>query len=717
MAQERNISNGTATPLACGREPFLDDSICDRGNVDVHAFDNFPVCSILDPTPPDVATPQVDFPVIPITPPPCACVFINTQGGGGVENIDDVLVSFDFASVGDCCEGNYQMDLDIRIPCMPFDIIGGSDSHPVEIEMDCTTESPEGTFNLGITADNCAINIEPQIKLKIPKTPDIKFNDPDLQFETVVCPEQPYCHFWTTVDSHDCTRTVTPHLHMAVAEPNYFDTCSSWDVNIEQTTDDNKKLGGTGTIEVEKEYVGKDRCCLKYLCPTLNLDLPCPLPDDDIKVKAKLDWSAPQSDSATIATMHAGDCGFDVNPDVLELGLPCPIDNIVVTPEVSWADESHSIPESSIVMKRKKDKCEFEVGENLKIAIPCALDNLEIVGAPPESDGDPYIVATKVDDPDGGDDIASGGKCSARWELKIVMSDRSSSPSSSSSSSSNQSSSSSEEYCEYIEITGNLDGHNKKTEKLHREGDGMTLPVSYGMMSEDSIVRSIEVTVSPDDPSKHVVAVSTAYGTEYTTVDAPTYSFGFYVDFWDGEFEHSSAYVACADSSSSSSSTRSSSSSTSSPTTSSSTSKGSSGGSGSSGKSGDSSGKSGSSGTSGGSGSGSPEPKTASFQAVTSVECGDGKLNVITSTFTIDFTNCTVSKSEATEERGPIAEDMARRMFETTIMALRRDPGLVSIVDAPDSEEAKMALARLGFHNGIANDMKDDSFIDDWRNV
>ena len=235
------------TRLACNRLPFQTDSSCDRGDVDIHVFDDFPLCSPINPTPPEAGLPQIDMQVVPITPPPCTCVRVDIKGSGTVEDRKnkDIELKTEFKSIGDCCDGNYRANIDLKVPCIPFNISGGSDSHPVSFEQVCGLESPSGEFNLGIGIDSknhCVVSIKPRIKLTLPRTPETRIE---------VCPE------------------------------------SSSNVEMEGS------LGGTGrfTLGYEESDLGSSVCGRVHrFCPSLKLDLPCPIPDGVIALKSSIKW-------------------------------------------------------------------------------------------------------------------------------------------------------------------------------------------------------------------------------------------------------------------------------------------------------------------------------------------------------------------------------------------------------------------------------------------
>ena len=148
--------------LACNREPFATDDSCDRGDVDIDVFEQFPLCEVIDPTIAETAPPTFDFPVVPFSPPPCACVAIDTHVESAIESRKDVLMEVDFKSVGDCCEGNYEAEVDLRIPCVPFGV-RDSGRKSIVIGKGASPEDgcgkPSGNIAVNLKVEDCTLSV------------------------------------------------------------------------------------------------------------------------------------------------------------------------------------------------------------------------------------------------------------------------------------------------------------------------------------------------------------------------------------------------------------------------------------------------------------------------------------------------------------------------------------------------------------------------------
>lgn len=255
------------TRLACNRLPFQTDSSCDRGDVDIHVFDDFPLCSPINPTPPEAGLPQIDMQVVPITPPPCACVRVDMSGTGRIRNRKDVRVTGNFKAIGDCCDGNYAANISVDIPCIPFSIKGGDEEKSVTIRQTCGLTEPSGTFNPGVTIDNCTVTVKPILKLNIPKPKDVDLN-PELIL-TNDCGTNATGTFSITKTQGDCFVNFRPKLQLNIPPTPKLHVCDAGIVKI------SGGLGATGDLNMG---TGTDSCGnTNQICPTLNLNIPCPV--------------------------------------------------------------------------------------------------------------------------------------------------------------------------------------------------------------------------------------------------------------------------------------------------------------------------------------------------------------------------------------------------------------------------------------------------------
>ena len=350
------------TKLACNRLPFQTDDSCSRGDVDITVFKDLPICLPINPTEPKGGVPQTDIPVIPITPPPCACVNIDMSGSGKVENRKGVDVKTEFKSVGDCCEGNYKANVKVNIPCIPFGINDADRDQPIDIVQGCDIREASGTFNPGLKVEDCNITVNPKLRLRIP-TPAKVDIQPKLTINTS-CRADITGTFTIKKGGDQCNTIFTPTLTLNVPKIPHFSACPTGTVNM------TGGLGGTGIIDMGREL---DECGnTKLICPRLDLNIPCPLPQE-IKFHAKIDWKKDRREQKNIIiAKKKGSCSLEIPQPTVELGLPCPLPNdITTTTKVSWNDDREP---KTVTLLRKVDSCTIAPPtQGLELSIPCPV--------------------------------------------------------------------------------------------------------------------------------------------------------------------------------------------------------------------------------------------------------------------------------------------------------------------------------------------------------
>ena len=384
--------------LACNRIPFLSDSSCNRGDVDITTFESFPICQPIDPTQPAIGVPQVDFTLVPIQAPPCACANVEITGSGKAEErkSKDVGVKGIFKSIGDCCEGNYSAKIDVSVPCVPFDISGGSDSHSVSIDQICGLDAPSGTFNLGLCVDPnnpCTIRIDPKIKLSIPKQPEIDFSSASFDISSHCGSSYGGYFRIDREETSSCHVTYKPKLHLSLPKVSNVTTCDSDKIQQNVFFDSSgpdEKIIGAGRLHINGEY---DSCdYLTYFCPTLDLAIPCPIKlssnlganKGKAKIRSKIRWKSEESYessvSASFLEQDSGFCNLKYVEQTLDLGLPCPIkDPLEINAKVGWGDDQSSVIVT--VAEKDKDNCQLKstlAPIDLKLPCPVNIDPLHL---------------------------------------------------------------------------------------------------------------------------------------------------------------------------------------------------------------------------------------------------------------------------------------------------------------------------------------------------
>lgn len=335
--------------LACNRAPFETTNSCDRGNVDIYTFSDLPLCSIIDPILPNFGPPTVDFPVMPIQPPPCACINIDAAATGKVTDRDDVKFDVGFTADGDCCEGNYHQKFDIEVPCIPFEIEGGSKEHKVEInEIGCdSSASPTGTITLGITTESCTVKVEPVLKLNIPKPPRYQFST-KLNVETVCCLESAEGYFNLSSSGDPCEKHITAHLDLKIPKPTTYKFEKTFDL---------KTVDGLANAYGTFDITSSGSCCNKTIKTDFKLRIPKPkkykfrnvinaAPTCRMTFSSSMSpyWSSGNAISRSmlgsmwVTIDPASDSsGEDIVTNHLDIKIPC------IMFEVSGASSSHSI--------------------------------------------------------------------------------------------------------------------------------------------------------------------------------------------------------------------------------------------------------------------------------------------------------------------------------------------------------------------------------------
>ena len=682
---------------ACNRLPFKSDEECDRGDVDITAFDSFPICSPWDPTPPDSATPKSDFPVIPFTPPPCTCVDIAVDGSVGISK--QGRLSGNFSAVGDCCEGNYDLDVDIVVPCVPFNL-GPGTRKPINVESKCTKwhEDPSGTVYARLKpsdGDECGVDVETDIDITIP-IPKVRTYQFDIEMDCYDPGDEssggsgtPTVEKETTVDEQECeiSEATTFKLKIPKVKRQEFDFKIGYigceeDPRIDQNT---SVLVDTECLEVNKTDVEIGIPQPKVSELVIEMDMECYDPggagsgsgdsgsdESKPKVVVTTETVGDECHKTTIKkfklfipmvklldvdfNVEEIDCGQDAKVTVsqsvereecLEIKRKAITLQIPKAPEITGSDGEVKIEGSWDGVKGTltgfdfDDKCDVKINPVLELDIPCGM-----------ADGKGTLSAS----------VDWGDGTGQRVDLFETSHDK----------------------CSITPLSPSLD---------------LTIPCP-----ELNIVggSGIEVTFMPSGPC----GKSGSAGTYI--ISATGGGGGSGSDSSDSSISYSSSSSSSHSGAQSSSESGSKSGSESGGESGSSGSSGKSGGSGSSGGSGGSgssggSGGSGSSGKSGGSdsdsgGSGGGE---GSFVCVTDVQCSaSGGLIVQKKRITIDFANKTVKEEPYTpdggEEAAEAEQHLARDLLISTIQAIRNDPDIVSIVDDPTSERARRSLAKMG---------------------
>lgn len=349
--------------FSCNRQPFLSEGGCDRGNVNIHQFDDLPYCDPIDPTPASIPPEIVDVLNVPVVPPPCACVSIDYSLK--FKYSQAFKFKAEFKSVGDCCDGNYESDFDLELPC-PIKKIGTrwykhklkwnkGDYYSqiyIQDDEDCGLNPLDIDFELGL---KCPVRTNGDKTISIGIDWGAKKDK-----ET-----HPYVK--ATNDDEDCAIT-----------PRDVDFDLTLPCPIPENTEDNLKinLGWQGNqsdsqpISIKKA----EDCSLKVVAPEFDLGLPCPIPDKaNGNIKIDLKWQDKQSDSQPISINKVGDCSLEVVAPEFELGLPCPITGVSKDVTISLGWNKQQSDTSQIKIKKKGD-CEIDLEtSDFDIGLTCPV--------------------------------------------------------------------------------------------------------------------------------------------------------------------------------------------------------------------------------------------------------------------------------------------------------------------------------------------------------
>ena len=409
-------------PKSCNRQPFLSEAGCDRGNVDIHQFDDFPYCEPVNPTMPSIPPEIVDTPIELPVPPSCACVNIKYALNFKYSQDRKFAASASFSAQGDCCEGNYVSNFNLQIPC-PI-LSGGSKKIKMKIgygtgkasvaasyikanASSCTVEAKDVDINLNIP---CPIKDASGKKIKIgisygegpngASASFIKANTKDCEIE----PLSPTLHL--NLPCPIIGRVDSPKIKASIKYGNGDSKVSASyikadpkacaieplspniNLNIPCPVKDAKgkkiKIGisyGNGKKEVSAPFLRTDteRCEVEALAPTFNLNLPCPVrrQNDIPKIKAKIGWGTKgASASASLLSVNVASCEIQARDVNLNLNLPCPVrkdDNPPkIKAKIKWGNSGQSA--SASFLTADPDSCQIRGTDAvLNLNIPCPI--------------------------------------------------------------------------------------------------------------------------------------------------------------------------------------------------------------------------------------------------------------------------------------------------------------------------------------------------------
>ena len=361
---------------SCNRRPFLSGDGCDRGNVDINQFDDFPYCETIDPTMPAIPPEIVDTPLQIPVPPSCACVNIKYALNFKYSNNRKFGASADFTASGDCCEGNYVSNFNLQIPCPILE--GGSKKIKMKIGYgtgrasaaesyiktntdSCTVEAKDVDINLNIP---CPVKDASGKKIKI----GISYGDGDRAASAS----------FIKTDTQKCEiEPLSPNLHLNLPCP-----VIGRNDNIPKIKAKARFTKSGNSVSVS--YIRRDvkECTIEPLSPTLNIEVPCPIKkpenkDPHLKIKLKY-GSSGSSASVSYIKMNSSSCTIEPLPIDIRLNLPCPVRRKPgesfpkLRARLDWGSSNRSA--SISFLKADSQSCLIKGSDvQLNLQIPCPI--------------------------------------------------------------------------------------------------------------------------------------------------------------------------------------------------------------------------------------------------------------------------------------------------------------------------------------------------------
>lgn len=313
------MSSGGST--YCNRTPFLSDRECDRGSVDIHQFDDFPYCAPICPSQSEIPPEIVDTPIVVTTPLTCSC--FNIDYDIKIDYGSNFYGNGTFKSKGDCCEGKYESDFDIKIPCP----ISCDEDKKVSFSVEYGDNEEKKHQEFSVVETNC---------------------------------------------DNDCTiRPIDAKVDLQIP-------CPLTDV-------DSKISIGIGYGETDGEPITQDlikashdSCSIEITSPSFDLKIPCPVQCDNENAKMKVGITYGESFNSVSSNIIKADpdgCTIDVEPAEFDLHIPCPIkgsQGSKITATYGWINDPQY--DSTQLVKADAEACTIEpIDANLNFTMACPI--------------------------------------------------------------------------------------------------------------------------------------------------------------------------------------------------------------------------------------------------------------------------------------------------------------------------------------------------------
>ena len=363
-------------PKSCNRQPFLSEAGCDRGNVDIHQFDDLPYCEPVNPTMPSIPPEIVDTPIELPVPPSCACVNIKYALNFKYSKDRKFAASASFSAQGDCCEGNYVSNFNLQIPC-PI-IGGGSKKIKMKIGYGTGKASVSASY-IKANASSCTVEAKDvDINLNIPcPVKDARGKKIKIGISYGDGPKGASASF-IKANTKDCEiEPLSPILHLNLPCP-----VIGRNDNVPKIRAKARFAKSGNSVSVS--YIRRDvkECTIEPLSPTLNLEVPCPIKkpenkDPHLKIKLKYGMSGSSASVSYIKT-DPSSCTIQPLPIDIRLNLPCPVRRKPgesfpkLRAKLGWGSSNRSA--SISFLKADSQSCLIKGSDvSLNLQLPCPI--------------------------------------------------------------------------------------------------------------------------------------------------------------------------------------------------------------------------------------------------------------------------------------------------------------------------------------------------------
>lgn len=365
---------GVASQLACNRRPFLSDSGCQRGSVDIHQFDDLPFCQKINPTPAKIPPEIVETPLQVPVPPACTCININHALSFKYSTNRKFRAAASFKANGDCCEGNYDAKFDLQVPC-PIIPAEKSKKFSAKFKLgrNGTAVSAAASY-IRLNKDSCTID---------PKDVDLNIELP-CPIHGVSYPKKikmaigygngnrSAAQSYINANQNSCTIEAKD-INFDLQIP-----CPVKNITSNKRVKASVKYGTDKEVSQEYLTANTNSCTVSASDINLQLQIHCPIKQSQGgKIKARIAYGDSfNSATASFLAANNNDCTLEPKSPHLQLYIPCPVKNAdkKVSIGIKWGQENSKV--SKAVIKANSSACTIEpVESEFNLNLPCPISN------------------------------------------------------------------------------------------------------------------------------------------------------------------------------------------------------------------------------------------------------------------------------------------------------------------------------------------------------